>query len=285
MLKIRRRDFLKALAVGLIGGNLATEALAWNDSVLPSPPPYNLDKSIKDYLHKMKHFNKPRKEDIRVSMEEYATFTSVVKRLRRLEAFVGHGNFQYLNFDNCLLFARNYEQIGKFTEKELNFLEETFYRDAAMYGFLGSKPLMNITDNIKKNEVIKVPYSGTFLRKDPSLDIFSKIRKKVGDELVLTSGVRGIMKQFLLFLNKAYTHGGNLSLASRSLAPPGYSFHGIGDFDVGKRGFGIKNFTEGFTSTEVYRKLVEFGYLTLRYPDKNLLGVRYEPWHIKISGA
>lgn len=90
------------------------------------------------------------------------------------------------------------------------------------------------------------------------------------------------MKQFLLFLNKAYKNNGNLSLASRSLAPTGYSFHGIGDFDVGQAGLGAKNFTDQFTKTEVYRRLGELGYLKLRYPDENLEGVRFEPWHIKI---
>jgi hypothetical protein len=33
----------------------------------------------------------------------------------------------------------------------------------------------------------------------------------------------------------------------------------------------------------VYKRLSELGYLKLRYPEDNTLGVRYEPWHIKIS--
>ena len=99
----------------------------------------------------------------------------------------------------------------------------------------------------------------------------------------MTSGVRGMMKQFLLFLNKAYANNGNLSLASRSLAPPGYSFHGNGDFDVGQSGFGSLNFTAQFTETAVFKRLADLGYLKLRYPKDNLLGVRYEPWHIKVS--
>jgi LAS superfamily LD-carboxypeptidase LdcB len=94
--------------------------------------------------------------------------------------------------------------------------------------------------------------------------------------------VRSVIKQFLLFLNKAYRSKGNLSLASRSLAPPGYSFHGIGDFDVGQTGFGPYNFTARFVTTPVYQMLKERGYLKLRYPAGNLLGVRFEPWHIKI---
>jgi len=91
------------------------------------------------------------------------------------------------------------------------------------------------------------------------------------------------MKQFLLFLNKVYICNGNLSLASRSLAPPGYSFHGNGDFDVGQAGLGAFNFTDRFTDTEVFKRLSELGYLKLRYPKGNPLGVRYEPWHIKVN--
>jgi len=105
----------------------------------------------------------------------------------------------------------------------------------------------------------------------------------VGRQVILTSGVRGLIKQFLLFLNKAYKSNGNLSLASRSLAPPGFSFHGIGDFDVGQAGFGVANFTERFTTTEVYRKLRYLDYINLRYTQDNLLGVRFEPWHVKMN--
>ena len=71
--------------------------------------------------------------------------------------------------------------------------------------------------------------------------------------MVLTSDVQGVMKQFLLFLNKLENSNGKLSLASRSLAPLGYSFHGNGDFDVGQKGYNAMNFTEKFTETTVYK--------------------------------
>ena len=54
-------------------------------------------------------------------------------------------------------------------------------------------------------------------------------------------------------------------------------------FDVGQKGYGKLNFTGTFTETEVYKRLSELGYLQLRYPADNQLGVRYEPWHIKIN--
>jgi len=85
------------------------------------------------------------------------------------------------------------------------------------------------------------------------------------------------MKQFILFMNKVHRSDGNLSLASRSLAPPGYSFHGNGDFDVGQVGYGALNFTGRFTETKVYKRLSELGYLKLRYPEDNQLGVATSP--------
>jgi len=90
------------------------------------------------------------------------------------------------------------------------------------------------------------------------------------------------MKQFLLFLNKTRQSQGNLSMASRSLAPPGYSFHGVGDFDVGKKGYGIHNFTKRFTETKIYEKLNDLGFIKFRYEQNNTLGVRFEPWHIEV---
>ena len=75
---------------------------------------------------------------------------------------------------------------------------------------------------------------------------------------------------------------GNLSLASRSLAPPGHSYHGIGDFDVGNKNLGADNFTARFAETEEYKKLIRLKYVDIRYTRTNQVGVRYEPWHIKV---
>jgi len=91
-----------------------------------------------------------------------------------------------------------------------------------------------------------------------------------------------VVKQIYLFLNKAAEVDGNLSLASYSLAPPGHSYHAVGDFDVGKRNFGVKNFTEEFAKTDEFKRLSDLGYLVIRYPQNNSFGVRYEPWHIKV---
>jgi hypothetical protein len=175
--------------------------------------------------------------------------------------------------------------VGAFTQAEIDFLERLFYQDASCYGFLGRKPLLKITDQVDRTKAVRIPQTGNYVYKGASLETFQRIRKDVGDKVVLTSGLRGIPKQFLLFLSKAYQHRGNLSLASRSLAPPGYSYHGIGDFDVGHIKLGSDNFTLRFTETDVYRQLQDLGYIELRYRENNDLGVRFEPWHIKVQTA
>ena len=240
---------------------------------------------LKDYLQKIHNFNKPHDDDVLLENEQYETFESTVLRLRRLQKLVGHGNFNILNFTDGLSLARNYSRVGEFTKQEVQFMELTFYEDGQLYGFMGQKPLKEITAQVKKKDVLKIRHSGNYLYKERSIEIYDDIKKELGDQVILTSGIRSVMKQFLLFLNKVHGSEGNLSLASRSLAPPGYSFHGNGDFDVGQKGYGKLNFTGTFTETEFYKRLSEMGYLQLRYPADNKLGVRYEPWHIKINAA
>jgi len=280
---MKRRYLLKTLGLGFCGFGIAPGVSAKTlQGYFAGKKAYQEDE-LKDYLQKIHNFNKPHDDDVLLDHGQYETFESTVLRLRRLQKLVGHGNFNILNFTDGLSLAGNYSKVGKFTKQELQFMELTFYEDGQRYGFLGQKPLKEITDQVKKKDVIKIPHSGNYLYKDRSIEIFDDIKKELGDQVILTSGIRSVMKQFLLFLNKVHNSEGNLSLASRSLAPPGYSFHGNGDFDVGQKGYGKLNFTGTFTETEVYKRLSEMGYLQLRYPAGNKLGVRYEPWHIKIN--
>ncbi|MEE9503211.1 MAG: M15 family metallopeptidase [Candidatus Aminicenantaceae bacterium] len=280
---MKRRNFLKLITKGAILGLFAPKALAAVSKTSPATSWEKHDDHIKDYLHKMRNFNRHYEGDIYLDGKQYRLLKSAVKRLYRLQRTVGHGNFYLLNFDDAIKVARNYSQVDRFPERELDFMEMIFYEDGGLYGFFGEKPLKNLTDRIKRREVFKVPHTGNYLYKGVPSETYTKLKQDVGHQLILTSGVRSIMKQFLLFLNKAYTSRGNLSVASRSLAPPGYSLHGVGDFDVGQVGFGIANFSSRFTTTKVFKRLRDFGYIKLRYPKGNLLGVRFEPWHIKVN--
>ena len=209
-------------------------------------------------------------------------FHAILKRLFRLQRTVGYGHFCLLNFDEMRHIASSYASIGEFPQIEIAYLEELFYRDAALYGFKGAKTLHHITDTVDKQLAVKIPASGNYLYRGISLQTYRSLSQDVGNELILTAGIRGIVKQFYLFLSKALRHNGNLSLASRSIAPPGYSFHGTGDFDVGKAGFGIANFSERFTRTDTYAKLKSLDYVKFRYPPDNSTGVVFEPWHIQV---
>jgi D-alanyl-D-alanine carboxypeptidase len=281
---MKRRDFLKLFTTAVIGGSIPPEVLAGNLFLATKAlNRENLDHHIKDYLFKMKHFDKPHKNDFYLDPKTYSILKSSFNRLKRLQKTVGHGNYYLLNFDEALKIARSYSAVGRFTKEELDFLEMIFYEDSAHYGFLGEKPLKNLTDQIKRQKVVKVRQTGNYLYKGGPFETYKKIKQAIGDQVILTSGVRSLMKQFILFLGKAYRNNGNISLASRSLAPPGYSYHGIGDFDVGQIGFGALNFTSKFTSTEVFNKLINLGYLKIRYQEGNLLGVRFEPWHIQVQ--
>jgi hypothetical protein len=298
---MNRRKFLTSLALGVIGCGIAPETIAQTLAASSASSSITSDNhlrdylykiyrpnathndDIKDYLHKMNHFNEPHMDDIKIDSVTYTVLESTVMRLRRLQRLVGHGNFYLLSLNGGIRIARKYSDVGEFTKAEISFMEMIFYEEGQYYGFLGQKPMKEITDRIKRNDVVNVARSGNFLFKGAPLETYLKIKQQLGEKVILTSGVRGVMKQFLLFLDKAYKKNGNLSLASRSLAPPGYSFHGNGDFDVGQVGLGALNFTNSFTTTEVYKRLSDKGYLKLRYKQGNHLGVRFEPWHIKIT--
>ncbi|MDC0598791.1 M15 family metallopeptidase [Gammaproteobacteria bacterium] len=241
------------------------------------------DAQVDSYLSKIRNFDADYANDIYLSESNRQLLAPTLARLERVQNYVGHGNYNLLGFDEMLFFARNYEAIGAFESAELNFLEEIFFADANNYGFFGEKVTQGLTNRFSSEAVEKISGSGHYLLKGESLNHYKQIHQDVGERLLLTSGVRNIVKQMHLFLAKAQQSQFNLSKASRSLAPPGHSFHGIGDFDVGKIGLGELNFTVDFSNTEEFRRMISLGYIDIRYTDSNRFGVRYEPWHIKIA--
>lgn len=237
---------------------------------------------VQDERAKSKYFSQDFVDDIFLSKEKYAIVKSLVSKFRIVQNYVGHGNFNLLSVDSFYMFTSTIPYCKAVTEIEKQYMEELFYFDAAKYGFKGDKTSTKLTDSISKREVAKVPFSGHFLKKENSLKLFQKVKKDVGKDLILTSGIRGVAKQFHLFLEKTIDTKGNISKASRSLAPPGYSFHYLGDFDVGKKNMGMRNFDQDFAETDEFKRLVDLGYINIRYTQSNTLGVRFEPWHLKV---
>lgn len=265
---------------------LASESLAENESHSGASG-FEIaalsDDEVDAYLRKIRNFDAIFASDIYLDPRYESVLVKTTKHLAQVESYIGHGNFNLMSLDEMLRAGRNYPAIGAFEADELNFLEEIFFANPNRYGFFGKKISHEITDAIPKTEVAKIPDSGHFLLKGESLNLYNKIKSDVGEEVILTSGVRSNVKQMHLFLAKSIEANGNLSRASRSLAPPGHSYHGVGDFDIGKIGLGARNFTNEFSQTDEYKRIARLGYVNIRYPTDNLFGVRFEPWHIKLG--
>ena len=221
-------------------------------------------------------------KDIYLSKDEWELLVSVNARLRRVKNYVGFANFNLLSFNHTLFYARNYSKIGAFTKKEIFFIDKLFNEDQNQYGFYGSRTCDNIHNKIAKKDVKKIPYTGHFIFKGKALDDYENLKKDVGNTLILTSGVRNVVKQLSLYVNKIYNCRGNMTKASMSIAPPAFSYHTISDFDVGKKGWGYKNFTADFASTNEFNKMQKLNYIGMRYNKNNKDGVRFEPWHVEV---
>lgn len=233
-------------------------------------------------VEKSRFFDHDFPDDIFVRPYLVPLLKKVTARMDRVRSYVGEGRFNLMGFDEMLAFGRNIPQIGEFSPLEKSFLEELFHTDARTYGFFGERTATDLTSRIADRDVVKVPFTGHYLFRGKAENLYSQLRHDVGESVALISGIRSVVKQMHLFLRKTIVTQGNYSRASRQLAPPGHSFHGIGDFDVGKVGLGSLNFTDRFAQTDEFKRLMELGYVSIRYSEGNQLGVRYEPWHVKV---
>lgn len=215
--------------------------------------------------------------------DKYLTvFNSVREKLSLIQKNVGYGKFNILSFDQMLKVARNNSNIGQLSFKEIEFLESIFYYDPSFHGFYGNRISNNITDEIDQSQIVKMPGTGHYLYKGHSTKVFAEMQVDIGESMILTSGIRSIVKQTKLFMDKIASENGNISVAAKTLAPPAFTYHLVGDFDVGKKGFGSNNFTSRFALTEEFRKIQKLDYINIRYTTNNSDGVKYEPWHIKV---
>jgi len=222
------------------------------------------------------------KDDVYLSKNDFETLSILNKRLKRLKNYVGFGNFNLLSFKSALYYSRNYSKIGAFTKDELELIERLFYENPKEYGFYGYKTCLDLNNQIATKDVVKIPFTGHYIFKGKPLDDYKNIINDVGSSLILTSGVRNVMKQLSLYVNKIYNTGGNMTRATDSIAPPSYSYHTISDFDVGKKGWGYKNFTADFALTNEFNKMTQLEYIGMRYTQGNKDGVRFEPWHVEV---
>jgi len=294
---MERRDFIKLLSLSLpvfacgcadlrhhfIKPKSVEQAPAPLDDIgkASSSPVAPVDLS-NDVKTKSLYFDQNFPDDLYCPAHSKQIMDSLITKFRAVQNYVGFGNFNLVGMDEFFFHTKYAPRITAITSAEKKFLEELYYKEAKELGFFGDKVFNSLTDNIHKKNTVKIPRSGHYLRKGKSVETYNKIVNDIGNTVILTSGVRALAKQFHLFLEKTATSDGNFSKASRSLAPPGYSFHGQNDFDIGKVGFGLGNFSDDFASTREFKVLSDLGYVDIRYKEMNNLGVRFEPWHIKI---
>jgi hypothetical protein len=266
---MNRRDFLNTIKTTSALGFTAFATAGFSQQLIPRDIliPFQTDLLQKDvYLD-----------------ETYLqSFKSVRNKLRYVQRYVGYGNFNIITFDDAALILRRSRTQKRFTKEELNFIEYIFYYTPTVHGFYGERITTDLTAKINKKEVKKIPYTGHYLYRGKPMDTYFSMKKDIGNTLILTSGVRSVVKQMKLFLDKLYSVKGNLSEASKSIAPPAFTYHSIGDFDVGKKGFGASNFTARFAATPEFNEIRKLTYIKMRYTMNNKDGVRYEPWHVKI---
>ncbi|MDH3402606.1 MAG: M15 family metallopeptidase [Acidobacteriota bacterium] len=254
-----------------------------DEGTVAAPPASGDELAVVRAVAKARDYDRSYDDDVWIEDHRWNLLVRTAARLERCQTTVGHGNFNRLGFEDIVAFARGYPEIGDFETDELELMEELFAADARRYGFLGEKTLADLSSDLPERDLERIAGTGHWLLRGPSLEKYRRIRRDLGERVLLTSGVRGLAKQYQLFFAKAVETRGNLSQAARSLAPPGYSFHAVGDFDIGKLGLGSDNFTDRFAETDEFKRLVDLGYVDIRYPEANPFGVRHEPWHIKIG--
>jgi D-alanyl-D-alanine carboxypeptidase len=285
---MQRREIIKGFAATL--GFMASRPLvaAFSEELVEesggatvsAPANPAIPKNMQD---KIENFDADFTDDIYLAPEKFKMLKQVRARLAKAQDIIGFANFNLVSFDDLLKAGANYPSIGMFTSEELAFIEEVFFYDARKYGFYGDKVTGQLTARFDEKDTIKIPGSGHYIFKGRPQALYEEIIRDVGSDIVLTSGVRSVVKQLHLFLSKAIQCKGNLSRASRSLAPPGHSYHGVSDFDVGKTGWGYRNFSDQFAKSDVFKRLTDLGYVDIRYTPNNNFGVRFEPWHIKVG--
>ena len=221
-------------------------------------------------------------QDVYLSYDDFVTLSSLNARLKRVKRFVGYANFNLISLSDTLSYARNYPKIGAFSSAELVLMDRLFHENPNDYGFYGKKTCENIENKVSHREVVKIKHTGHYLFKGKPEKDYTNIIDDIGNTLILTSGVRNVMKQLSLYVSKIYNSGGNMTQATKSIAPPAYSYHSVSDFDVGRVDWGYKNFTSDFALTNEFKKMQKLEYIGMRYNKQNKDGVRFEPWHVEV---
>lgn len=268
---MKRRDFLSIIKHSTYALPLAITTLSnAKDIILPQDSIFSFPSTFLE------------QEDVFLSSNDVINIENVRAKLKKVQRYVGFGNFNIISFDSTRYILKRAKGMKDFTKDELDFIEYIFYYKPETHGFYGERTSMSLSNKINKKDVKKIAGTGHYLFKEKSVQTYNHMVKDLGENIILTSGVRSIVKQMKLYLDKIHKSKYNLSLASKSIAPPAFTYHALGDFDVGKKGLGSSNFTSRFALTKEFREMKKLKYIDMRYTINNKDGVRYEPWHVKV---
>ncbi len=203
---------------------------------------------------------------------------AIGSRLESVQRVIGHGRFNLASFDDVHAAALRTSK-GAIGAAEAAEFEALLALDARRIGFLGTRVVSRLAYRLPA-DLVDVG-RGQHVFPEANL-LFRRARADVGEQLIVTSGARGIPKQMLVFIGSAL-RAGLVARPVHSVAPAGYSYHAVGDIDVGDRRLGGENFTVAFAKSETYRKLAALSYIRFRYPPGNPFGVQFEPWHLEVA--
>jgi zinc D-Ala-D-Ala carboxypeptidase len=109
-----------------------------------------------------------------------------------------------------------------------------------------------------------------------------------GIDLVVISGFRTLEEQEHLFFDVKAERGQEAKKRAEVSAPPGYSEHHTGyAVDLGDGNASGTNLSPDFEKTEAFKWLAAnapYYSFELSFPEDNLQGVSYEPWHWRFVG-
>jgi zinc D-Ala-D-Ala carboxypeptidase len=141
------------------------------------------------------------------------------------------------------------------------------------------------------NELKAITTDGGIKLREKAADKFLQMQKDARREgIILTpiSGFRSIQDQEYLFFQVKEQRKQVTSKRAEVSAPPGYSEHHTGyAVDIGDGNAPATNLNTNFEQTSAYKWLEENGAkysFELSFPQNNLQGISYEPWHWRFVG-
>ena len=122
-----------------------------------------------------------------------------------------------------------------------------------------------------------------------SLNQMKNAAAEEGIDLIILSGFRSIKLQNEIFYNNKSLRNQIAIERARVSAPPGYSEHATGfAIDIGEKDSPATDFEISFASTETFRWLKKNAaryHFILSFPESNVQGISYEPWHWRFEGS